>query len=225
MVSKVQERIYCEAAAKLLGVDWTLFDIPEPPDFEVREDEQVFGLEVRQVFTEEDETIGSSSKRKESHNQRIITGLVDLYYSRGGPPVSAKFLGQLASAPPDTLVDEMLRTREPGAVNRVFEIDRLKVFLTFLPATAQPYRRWVHVSDRVGWARSVTSDELQRAVDRKADRLDLYLEKYRVIDLLLVADRIFNSGRLTATDGLGVRNPGFRAVYFLSYPESVVRVG
>ncbi|MGA1845355.1 MAG: toll/interleukin-1 receptor domain-containing protein [bacterium] len=43
--------------------------------------------------------------------------------------------------------------------------------------------------------------------------------------LLLVADRTFDSGKLIEADCIVVRNPGFRAIYFLSYPESIEHIG
>jgi hypothetical protein len=55
--------------------------------------------------------------------------------------------------------------------------------------------------------------------------LPLYKQEYEIIKLLLVADRSFNSGKLIDVDQLAVSNPGFRAIYFMSYPESIQHVG
>lgn len=52
MVSKVRERVYAETAARLLGVAWSFREIPEPVDFEVHAANEVFGLEVRNVFVD-----------------------------------------------------------------------------------------------------------------------------------------------------------------------------
>jgi hypothetical protein len=101
----------------------------------------------------------------------------------------------------------------------------VKVFVTAVPKELSDYRHWQCVDDRVGWVREATNEHLQRAVDRKSTSLPLYLEKFSVVDLLLVADRTMNSGRMRSTSALSVRNPGFRAVYFLSHPESAARVG
>src|SRR5258705_7445923 len=110
--------------------------------------------------------------------------------------------------------------RYPGS--RVeFEAVGVKGFLTPLSSNFDSYSRWLLVNDRVGWLRDIRSVELQRAVDKKAANLALYKQKYRSTALLLVADRTFNSGRLAMSDNLAVQNPGFRAIYFMSYPESV----
>ena len=60
---------------------------------------------------------------------------------------------------------------------------------------------------------------------KKAKNLPRYHSPYSEIDLLLVADRTYNSGRLEGIDGLKVENRGFRAIYFMSYLESIHRVG
>jgi hypothetical protein len=63
MTSKVQERIYAEAAASLLKTEWLIVDIPEPLDFEIRTASETFGLEVRQIFVDAEAEFGSPAKR------------------------------------------------------------------------------------------------------------------------------------------------------------------
>ena len=94
-----------------------------------------------------------------------------------------------------------------------------------LPASWSSYSCWVFVDDRVGWLKRTTASDLQHAVNRKQNNLPLYKQKYESIELLLVADRSLNSGKLLDADHLAVTNPGFRAIYFMSYPESIQRVG
>ncbi|WP_027149005.1 hypothetical protein [Methylobacter tundripaludum] len=113
--------------------------------------------------------------------------------------------------------------RYPGA-NVVFEAHNMKVFMTPLPTTWFDYSRWIYVDDKAGWLRQVTETDLQNAVNRKQANLPLYKKKYENTELLLVADRTFNSGKLVEAHHLAVSNPGFRAIYFMSYPESIQRV-
>jgi hypothetical protein len=56
-------------------------------------------------------------------------------------------------------------------------------------------------------------------------QLAAYKAKYERIDLLLVADRVFGSGRLSLLADVQVKNPGFDNIYFLSYPEAIQRIG
>lgn len=61
----------------------------------------------------------------------------------------------------------------------------------------------------------------------RRDRTELKkLARYREaagpdIRLLLVADRICNSGKLMLDEGTALDVQGFQVVYFFSYPESV----
>jgi hypothetical protein len=226
MANKVQERIYAERAIKLLAADWTLSDIPEPLDFEVRAGSYRFGLEVRQVFAGGEETYGSPLKRNESINSRLISSLAKRYYAAGGRPVAAQILGNISNANIDE-VAQFMSDNAPAVhwESTAFPIDEIQVYMTTLPSSLDGYSRWTIDSGHVGWARNITNDELQAAVDQKRGNLPLYKAKYLDIDLVLVADRDSNSGRLLHADGISVDNPGFRNVYFLSYPNSIHRVG
>lgn len=226
MASKIQERIFAESAIELLAVDWQLIEIPEPLDFEVQTNGLAFGLEIRQVFTDAEQSFGSPAKRRESKNTRAIKDLSELYYALGGRPISARFLGLLSSIEIESFARELaaIAPNYPGK-NATKYIQGVKVFISPLPLTWEKYSAWQYVDDRVGYVREPTNQELQEAVNRKEENLLLYKRKYEAIDLLLVADRSFNSGRLRGVQDLRVSNPGFRTIYFLSYPESIQRVG
>jgi hypothetical protein len=102
---------------------------------------------------------------------------------------------------------------------------RVKVYMTPLPVSFARYSRWTFVNDKVGWPRSVSASDLQHAINRKAGNLTLYMQKYDNIELLLVADREFNSGKLIQGNLPALSNPGFRKIYFMSYPDSIQLVG
>lgn len=226
MASKTQERIYAEFAIKLLTVDWQLSEIPEPLDFEVQANGLAFGLEIRQVFVDREQRFGSPAKRKESKNAGAIIDLANHYYALGGIPISAKFLGSLSTIEVKAFAHELVAIAPsyPGE-NAIQYIQGVKVFMTPLPLDWGNYSRWFYVDDRVGWVKNPSNQELQEAVNRKKEKLRLYKQKYKDIDLLLVADRSFNSGKFQGGENLRVSNPGFRTIYFLSYPESIQRVG
>lgn len=226
MVSKVQERIYAETAVKLLSVDWCLVDIPEPPDFEVRNGSERFGLEVRQIFVDTETAFGSPSKRSESKNAQAISALAKWYYTSGGPPIAAKFLGSMSLVDTQVLAKSMVAVAPtyPGP-NKVLDSRGMKVFMTPLPASWSNYSHWDFVNDKVGWSRHVTTADIQCAINRKQVNLPLYKNKYENIELLLVADRVFNSGKLVDAIQYAISISGFRAIYFMSYPESIQRIG
>jgi hypothetical protein len=226
VASKVQERNYAETASTLLTANWMLVDIPEPLDFEVRTPTEKFGLEVRQIFVDTETHFGSPAKRNETTNLRTVSHLVNRYYESGGPPISAKFHGVLSSANSDALLKRMIASAPeyPGSVTTL-QAPQVKVFMRPLPPPFAHYSRWTFVNDKVGWLRKVSATELPRAINRKAGNLALYKRKYDSIELLLVADRGFNSGKLIQGSLPTLSNPGFRNIYFMSYPESIQRVG
>ncbi|MCU0921365.1 MAG: hypothetical protein MUF16_13700, partial [Burkholderiaceae bacterium] len=113
MVSKVLERIHAESAARLLGYEWQLAEIPEPLDFQVQFGGRTFGLEIRQVFADQEQAFGSPSKRSESLNAKIVRRLADRYYLRGGMPIAAKFVGPVQAVNTDEIVAAMLGHRPP----------------------------------------------------------------------------------------------------------------
>jgi hypothetical protein len=226
MVSKVRERIYAESAAKLLGVDWIFGEIAEPLDFEVRSGHDVFGLEVRQIFVGGEADFGSPSRRAENENQSYVRDIASRYYSQGGRPVSVKFLGPISDHQLEALVERMVREAPASPFEyHTISVGAIKIFITAQPKELGNCQHWVCIDDHVGWVREATNDDLQYAVDCKRDKLPLYLAKYSTIDLLLVADRTVNSGRMRSAVSFSVQNPGFRAIYFLSYPETITRVG
>jgi len=225
MVSKVQERIYAEKAIELLAVDWTLEDIPDPPDFEIRSGVFFFGLEVRQIFAGGERDFGSPQKRSEKIKSSLVSKLAEQFYELGGRPINVKVLGGVSDESILPIARALVSsTPQTSWKNASICLDGVKVFVTRLPDSLSRYSRWTVVDDRVGWPRQVSSNELQSAIDKKADNLRLYKDKYADIDLLLVADRTFNSGRLLPPGVFRISNPGFRSVYFLSYPESIVKI-
>lgn len=226
MVNKIQERIYVESAAKLLGVTWQIDDIAEPPDFLVVDDGHSFGLEVRQVFADRETFSGSPSKRKETLKSRTISRIADVYYSKGGLPVSAKFLGSVSEEDVESIARVMLSNYVSTPwLQTIVHFPDTKIYVTALPSEVGQYRRWVSVSDRVEWVRSATQSDLQYAIDRKTPNLALYKQKFSDVVLLLVAERLFNSGRLALPSiKCTVTNPGYSSIYFLSHPEAVARI-
>jgi hypothetical protein len=225
MASKEKERIYAESAARLLGQTWQLVEIPEPVDFEVRSSGAIFGLEVRQVFADTESSFGSPARRQENENQKLAASMARLYVAQGGKPATVRLVGDLRGVASEDLVRQAIAHCPTEVFGKSrFQHGHLTVHISALPPDHEPPAWWLYVNDHVGWVRDATKEELQHAIDRKLDRLPSYKQKYARIDLLLVADRTLNSGRMRLAENLRVSNPGFHAIYFLSYPEAAIRV-
>ena len=65
-------------------------------------------------------------------------------------------------------------------------------------------------------------NKIEKRVAQKLELLDRYREAAgEGVRLPLVANRMFDSGRLKLVEESTIDTRGFQAVYFLSFPESV----
>jgi len=224
MANKNEELIFAKCMAELLHAEWVIIPLDqsqEPPDFEIRCAGETFGLEVTQVFVDKKKTSGSPAKKDERERAMKLSKLRKRYHELGGPPIAASFLGMPPSA--DNFLEGMKEKapRVPGEVTSFKDDKGVKVTMYF---AAPGCEHWQLLPDLIGWVGKVTPEHLQPRIDEKGERLPEYRKKYPVVELLIVACRLSNAGRLAEPDHLVVNNPGFRAIWFLSYPESIVRI-
>ena len=222
---KRTERFYVEDAAKRLNRQWHVGADRERPDFIVSDDSETFGLEVCEVFTGQQDSGGAEMKKEESQNQKIVDTLRREFNATDDTPLIVKLLGDMC---PENLaaVVPALRTLELSekqpTYHQVIDIDegeaRLRVHVT---VSLRP--NWFYVGDRVGWVDKNPMGRITEAVERKAKKLSEYRAALGLNDvrLLIVANRIMNSGKLMLPTAANVDLRGFTKVYFLSYPESV----
>jgi hypothetical protein len=79
------------------------------------------------------------------------------------------------------------------------------------------------MKDRVGWEDRNPIPRIAAAAKKKSEELPRYRATVGSdIRLLIVADRINNSGKLILEERVPLDIFGFQAVYFFPYPESVV---
>ena len=218
---KKRERFLVNRAAELLGRNWVLGPDREHPDFIVTEEAQQFGLEVREIFTGPQVRAGSKMKRKEAETQKVVDALRCQYEAIADIPLHIRLLGDtsvenLAAVVP-ALVAKELSTR-PVGYQEVIELGNgLCVYVT-----RALHADWYSVNDRVGWVDRYPMKPVTDAIEQKSKKLPRYREAAGPdIRLLLVADRICNSGKLMLDEGAALDVQGFQVVYFFSYPESV----
>jgi hypothetical protein len=94
------------------------------------------------------------------------------------------------------------------------------IYVLRLPDQLGTYKRWSYVSDNVGWVSNIDKDVIDRVIMRKARNLPKYAMKISDVRLLIVSDRVFNSGKARLDDDITCDTRGFKHVYYLSYPES-----
>ncbi len=222
---KRHERFLVEQAANLLGRSWHIDpENRENPDFVVTEGDHHFGLEVCEVFTGEQDETGSSTKKLESKKQKSIDELRRQYEAATAVTLTVKFVGitdakNLATVVPALLAEDLASK----AIGHNFVIDQNSGLR--LHVTKALRADWYSVDDRVGLVNVNPMPRIVDAVEKKSQQLAEYSRAAGSdIRLLVVADRIFNSGKLAVgeispLDTLDTK--GFRVVYFFSYPESV----
>ncbi len=78
-------------------------------------------------------------------------------------------------------------------------------------------------SARAGWVNRNPADRITKEIEKKSGKLPRYKKCTGLDDirLLVVANRIMNSGKLSLQKHPALDLRGFHVVYFLSYPESV----
>ena len=220
-MNKGQERFFVEEAARLLGVEWELAEDRESPDFLIDDGSCRFGLEVSELFAGPVGVKGAERKNAESINQKKIDRCRRTYEKERDVPLDVAILGQVTRETMEELLTEILgrdlAAMGPGERFEVVMNERFKarVMRAF-------HNRWFRVNDGVGWVNSNPAPVIARAVAKKTGLLPKYREAVGGdVRLLLVANRLFASGKLQVVDEATVDTEGFRVVYFLSYPESV----
>jgi hypothetical protein len=227
-LQKRRERIFAEEAARLLAKTWDLGDDREHPDFIVVENGKRFGLEVTQIFIGPQGRAGSSLKASESKTQRMVNGLRREYEAIENIPLTVKFVGNMEPDNLGTMVPALLAqdfTSKPLGYHFVHDTTvahparaRLRVYVT---KAIRP--DWYSVNDRVGLVDRTPHGIIAGAIEKKASELARYKESVGTdIRLLLIADRISNSGKLTLEDDAQFDFHGFNAVYLFPYPEVAI---
>ena len=205
---KNRERFYAEEAARLLGKMWDLGDDDrENPDFLVTEGGEKFGLEVTEVFIGPQGNAGSALKTNESKTQRAVNALQREYESKANVPLIVKFVGQMDADNLATVVPALVAhdlSSKPTCYYFVHDTSvehpartRLRVHVT---KALRP--DWYSVNDRAGFVDCNPHDIIAGAIAKKGADLPRYKEAVGSdVRLLLVANRISNSGKLMLKGG------------------------
>jgi hypothetical protein len=225
-IQKRLERHFVEEAARCLGRSWSLGVDREAPDFLVEEGEERFGLEICQIFTGLLQDGGSVDKRNESRVAKIINVLRLEYEAVDSVPLIVKLSGDLCAENLAMVVPKLLALELVGEpVGREFIINMrngsrpgLRMYVT---KGLRP--NWINVADRVGWLDWNPMPRIAAIVDKMSQKLWCYERRAGLgVRLLIVADKLFNSGKLALEAKSALDRKGFQEIYFFSYPETVV---
>lgn len=200
-----------------LGESWKL-EPRESPDFLVKTANGCFGLEVTQCQIGPRRRKSSQMREAESARQHWLNGVRADYEAQGGAKLNCKYWGDTTEEARAILIEALLTNDFTGPVEaKKLGSDggaRLLAFET-------PNTHWEMPVDRAGET-SRDGSYLQRVIDEKAGKLEKYREACAEVRLLVVADQIYNSGRLLLEPDFQPDLRGFDAVYFFAYPRTVI---
>ena len=218
------EEAYALKLSELLKESWDVKNAPNEinwPDLIINFNGNEFGLEVREIYTDETRK-GSIKKAKESSHIKLVKKICSAYYDVSNIPISVKFLGDIDQ------ISEIIKFITDWVESlKEFEQIRIEpyfgsvVYVTRLPISCGEYNRWVYVSDKVGWVSELNQQLIQSKIVEKSAKLTKYSKNISDVRLLLVCNSLFNSGRHKIPDVNNIQAHGFKAVYVLSYPDSM----
>ena len=227
-IQKKNEIVYAESLSKDFGLNWSIKPSPDEqnwPDLIVSADDETFGLEVRYYFKDEHST-GSLLKKNESQRQRVLRELSSRYYEKRKNPLHLKIGGQLSSQNIDQIIESLLSVygNEWEILEKEITIEntQTQLFIRFLPDSFQNYDRWIYLDDNIGWVKRISDIEIENLAKLKSKKLDKYKQNINKVSLLIVANRIKNSGRVQLEPTMKINTYGFNNVYFYIYPLEAI---
>ena len=240
-LKKQYERFLLEQfleAENLLGeiVD----DQSEAPDFIVRFERELVGIEISELFTRDGSRV-DNLQAQESLAQRIVSNAQRLYASTGAPHahVSVHFapgvdLRRLNRDDTAAAISAFVAA-QPLSVGQHVQwrqdyVDRaLPEAITYVQMLGVPESKMAHWTvPRAGWVVPMTETVLQASVDEKAALLSRYALRVATNWLLLVADGTKPSQFFDAPSAgvaSAISSPFARTFYFGRMRRTVVELG
>ena len=245
---KHDEHRFAIAASRLLDAQWELVPCDDEshggPDFIVHQKDRSFGLEVHEVFKgTASEKKGAALKMKQSEDQLHINRIRQKYENvAGNIPLYVKFLDSPDDEQIDQIIEELRKLNLKGETfpyQSNFTMQQksglLKIFVSRLPDDWGRDRLsrpdWFIVADAGGCVEK-NNQKISRAVNAKSVKIKQYKKNVAKclglenpldaeIRLLLVADHMWNFGKVELDGEWNGKNHGFSTVYFLRFPDSI----
>lgn len=228
-IQKQSEILYAKNLSKDMGYNWSV-EIPpnedDWPDLLIKTANDVFGLEVRDMYVDESRK-GSVEKRDESFRIDLLKELANKYYEKKDVPILLEMQGPFHKEHVDKILEYIISTdfQEWETIEHDISIDANKttLFVERLPITFRAYSRWSCMDDTIGWVERISEGKIEKLVKEKSMNINKYRKNINKVSLLIVANRINNSGKLLLEKKRKINTHGFDRVYFYMHPvESVV---
>lgn len=233
MTKKATERLFVEWFIDKIRWDPCRVVDDEEPDFKIEFPDKIIGLEVTNLYKDENRK-GSPVKRDESFRRKWLSEVSKKYHEKSQLPLRVKILiksGELKGDPEALAYELAQRSNIKVWESEVFEFTteakcNLKIWLERLPDKYKRHNQWTFIDNHVGFSRAIDEAVIQDKVKNKAAKLPKYKKKYSEIILLIVLDRIYESGRFhPVADEVVLPDYGFSSVYLALYPENYIKIG
>lgn len=231
---KKRERSIVQLVASILNEKWTVRE-SERPDFIVTTPSSEFGIEVTECHAGRSNKKGSELKRGTDDRQKIMNEIrqeaVKIF-----PQVSGWALSVLGSwTDRDGVKTSVMRAIKDAidGIDQDYSMLMLEEHakypkfgpIPFVMITQRPFsppiRGWQYMPDKAGNL-EISSNPLQAAIDAKADKLSAYRQKCKDTRLLVSANSLEASGKVSVEPTISPDIRGFDVVYFLYLPIYVI---
>ncbi len=225
---KDTEIIYAKNLSKYMGYDW-IINVPsnedEWPDLLIKTSNDEFGLEVRDMYVDESRK-GSVEKRDESFRNNLLKELAEKYYAKKDVPIRLEIEGPFHKEYIEKILEYLILTefQEWETTEHVISIEdkNTTLFVERLSSTFGTYSRWECTDDEIGWVEIINEDRIEKIVKEKSMNIDKYKKNINKVSLLIVANRIYNSGKLLLEKSRKINTHGFDRVFFYMHPLELV---
>lgn len=237
---KQRERFLLERFFEAAALPAEITEERDPPDFIVRFEGRLIGVEVTELFTSHG-TSGSLLQAQESTATRIVSRAQQIYQASSaspahvsvcfGPGYDLRNLNRDRTADDLASLVQSLNLTEWQRVDwRPEEFDGpLPQEIAFVHALGVPSFDMAHWAvARAGWAVPLTADAIQSRVEKKSRRLRKYQDAVVETWLVVVADGTRPSQLFDASSKFDPRRilSPFSRTFFYGYPErTVIRLG
>ena len=221
--------LYASSLAKKMNYDWDIKVPPNEvdwPDLLINPSKDAFGLEVRDFYVDEDRK-GSIVKKGESYRQKLLSDLSVKYYKKKSVPILLDIRGPFDKDSVVEILDYLLSTefQEGSIMEHDISIkgNKTTLFVERLNSSFANYSYWKYMNDTIGWVERIKDEDIEKIVKEKSVNIHRYKKNVNNISLLIVANRINNSGKLLLEKRCNINTYGFNKVFFYMHPlEAIV---
>lgn len=235
MACKNQERNYVEWFLCDRAIAYQRLDEADPPDFYMtRDDDTRVALEVTNLYREpKPARKGSKAKKTESEHTRWLQKVADAYYRDNSVPLAVQinlFGSVVCEDATDSILDFLhscieMHVGECRGDKLDMPSGTLGLTVHRLPDSFGRDKNWCCPTDHTGYVGPVTEAHIENAVNAKEPKIAAYRACCDKVWLLLVLDRLWQSGMLQCTDSTPcIRKSGFDAIWLLEYPKAIHRL-